>query len=535
VSAPEGGAIVTSALGGSPIAVSPDGRLLLAVVTGPDGRRFVWIRSLDALAWHRLAETEGAVAPFWSPDGRAVAFSRHDKLQQVTLSGEDVRTIYDGPTFGGTWNHDDVILFARPTGLYRVSASGGAPVAVLEGRNMLWPVFLPDGRHFICLEVEGERTGIHLMSLDSRDDTLLKVVALNDVGVVGFTAPNYLVFVEHRALMAQAIDVAAKAVVGEPIRVAESVDLHPPSSAFGVSMTGTLAYAETGFTLGDLTWARSDGTPIGKAAARVATARFAISPDGSRVAVGRDDTTPYSVWINDLAAKSETPMTAKSFACCPVWSPDGTRIALASARNSPPNLYLTRPGSGAPDEQLLSSPLATYPLDWTSDGEFLVYGVDDPKTRLDLWVLPLVGDPKPRPLANTAFNEWDARVSPNGRWIAYVSDEPGHEEVYVARFPGGDDRRPVSVAGGRGPAWSSDSRQLYYRDQESIVAVSIAPGERFAASPAKRLFSARSLRSDPDVRSYDVAPDGRFLLNVFVERKSLPMTVVTDWRVGVVK
>jgi hypothetical protein len=230
--------------------MSPDGRHVVAVATDGEGEQSLWLRAMGALTWRQLPATAGAFAPFWSPDSRAIAFSRVHRLQQLTLVGEEVRTICEGLSIGGTWNQDGVILFGRPGGIYRASANGGNPVAVVAGGG-LWPVFLPNGRQFLYVSVRGEM-GIHLASLDSPDDTLVVPLTANDVGVLGFTVPNYVLYVRSRALMAQAIDLTKKAALGGPIRVAEGIELRPPSSSFSVTPAGGLVYSSASYTVSDL-------------------------------------------------------------------------------------------------------------------------------------------------------------------------------------------------------------------------------------------------------------------------------------------
>ena len=305
---PDGAAILAQGLEGSPLAISPDGRRLAAVVTDGTGTKSLWLRSLDSLSWRRLAGTEGAFAPFWSPDSGTVAFTRAlvrsglgelGKLQAITIEGEQVRTIADSFGVGGTWNADGVILFTGATGIQRVSANGGEPTPVNSGG--LSPQFLADGRHFVFVGMDHDRFGIFLTALGSTERKLLKPLAANDVGVLGFTAPNYVLFVQNRVLMAQAIDISSGTTTGDPVRVAEGVEIRPPSSAFAVSPNGALVYSSASYTLGDLTWSGRDGKSTGLAVARVAAPLFAISPDGGRVLVSRDDTTPHSVWINELS------------------------------------------------------------------------------------------------------------------------------------------------------------------------------------------------------------------------------------------
>jgi Tol biopolymer transport system component len=555
VPAPDGAAILTRGNEGSPIAISPDGRYLVAVVTAADARTTtspgyasssLWLRPLDSLSWRPLAGTEGAVAPFWSWDSQTVAFSRAARLQRVAIAGGEVRTIHEGFAIGGSWNQDGVILFANPGfGIHRVSASGGAAVALTDamrdGASHVFPTFLPDGRHFVFLEVRGSQAGIRLMSLDAPDHTLIKTVALNDIGVIGVSAPNHLLVVENRALIAQAIDLQARALTGEAVRVAEGVEQRPPSSAFSASLTGALAYSAGSFTFTDLTWAAHHRLPPDVAVPHVSAPEFAIAPGDARVAIARDDTTPSSIWIHELSRKTSEPATFDNFACCPIWSPDGRQIAFASAREGPPSVYVMTVGTRGQDQRLTPPGQISFPLDWSRDGRFLVYRVDDAKNRGDIWLIPMSGARTPTPIVHTPSNESEAAISPDGRWMAYTSDESGRPAIYVVRFPDGDDRTTISNAGFT-PKWAPDGRTLYYKQQGGIMSVAITTGERLGAATAKVAVQDKAnqgeiggLRGYPYARGYDVAPDGRLLLNVIVERQSLPLTVVTDWRSGLVR
>jgi hypothetical protein len=296
--------------------------------------------------------------------------------------------------------------------------------------------------------------------------------------------------------MAQALDLDKPALTGDVIRVAENVDTNAPSSSFSVSRSGVLVYWAAARTFTELKWFGQDGTPVGPAVARGAISNFSISRDGTTLVADRNDTSPSSIWLYDLRRGGSTRLTFDFYANNPVASADGSRIIFGSARDSPPNIYLKNIGSTQPDERLLRSTFVDFPLDWSAE----------------------------------------AAVSPDSKWMAYSSTESGRSEVYVMRFPEGGERRPISTAGGYLPRWRADGKELYYRDKQRIMAVAVTAGATFAVSTPRVLFEASAMPAETDgPQSYTVAPDGRFLLNTVVERTSPPLTVVSDWRVGLVR
>jgi serine/threonine protein kinase/Tol biopolymer transport system component len=522
-----------------PFELSPDGRRLAVIGSDREGRSGVWVRALDSLAWQRLEGTDGAVDPFWSPDGREIGFSTRQKLLRVPAAGGDVRTICDMPfSSGGTWSRNGVVLFHNQSGLYHVAATGGTPVLLPSDRSIadtlrMWPLFLPDARHFVYVSIGGDDPGIHLGTIDSAEHTQLKPLAMNELTVLGFSDPDYVLFVQNRNLMAQRLDLGKKSLVGDVVRIAEGVDMNAPSSAFSVSTTGAVVYWAGSRALAELTWVDRQGKSAGGIAARGALGNMAISPDGQRLAVERADTNPMSIFSIDLARGGAMSRVAGDFASMsPIWSADGTAVAFSAAREGPPNVYRVRLDGSGGDERLTQSGTLDFPFQWTADGRFLVFGRVDPKTDNDVWLLPLSGDRAARPLLNSRFSEWEGRVSPDGRWLAYVSDESSRDEVYVTRFPNVGERWLVSSGGGYRPIWRRDGRELYYRIDNRIMAVTVGADPAFQHGVPIQLFETSLLPSPLGVVSYDVAPDGRFLLNRIVDRSSAPMTVVTDWRSG---
>jgi serine/threonine protein kinase len=519
-----------------PFEISPDGRRVALLGVDRSGTTGIWVRLLDGLTWQRLSGTEGAREPFWSPDSREIGFLAEGKVLRVAVSGGDVQTIASSPALlDGTWSRDGVVLFVSGRGLYRVPASGGPPTPVLSdltsGRVVRWPLFLPDGRHFVTLIIGGDDTGVYLGSLDSAEHTKLKPLGTNDLTSLGFTEPGYLLFVQGGVLMAQRLDVANRSLAGQVIRIAEGVEMNPPSAAFSVSPQGMLAYWAGSRMTSELVWVDRQGKTLGGGAAvRGVFNNFSITADASRVAIDRLDTNPFSVWTVDLARGGATLRVTSDFpAFGPVWSPDATQLLYGEARDGPPNVWLTKLDRSSQAERLTQSNLVEFPSDWTRDGKFVVTVRQDPKTNNDVWVLPMTGDRTPRPIVDTPFSEVDARVSHDGRWLAYASNESGRYEVYVTPFPMSGERWKVSTNGGEQPTWRRDGRELFYREGTRLMAVSVTSGRDFAAGTPTMLFEG--LRPGGAL-SYAVALDGRFLISRVVERTDAPLTIVTDWRVA---
>ncbi len=536
---PDGAVIYFPGVFGSPIAVSPDGRHIAFLVT-PLGRpRQLFLRTLDSIAVRSLPGTEGALLPFWSPDSRSIGFSQNGKLVRTTIDGGEVRTICDMPAGGGgSWSKDDVIVFS-PTfeaGFFRVPATGGVPSAVLPvetargDSTMLWPVFLPDGRHFLFNVISGERSGIYAASLDGGERKLLlpgrpETIDASPMAVV---EPGVLLYVRDRRLLAHTIDVDRLEMKGEPIQIADDVASFGPASAFSASANGVLAYWVGNITTTQPTWYDRTGKSVGTVGPPSAYVHLMISPDGRRVAAD-DSTGAGALWIIDVSRGSTVRVESRA-TFSPVWQPDGRALAFAAARGTPPNLFVQRLGEGGSPERLTRSPIQQFPSHWSPDGRWLVYAEVSPKTNTDLWLLALSGDRKPTPLIVDALPQYEARISPDGRWMAYSSNESGQ---YVTTFPRPGERWPVSVGGGFQAVWRRDGRELYYVGPgKRLMAVSIAAGDRFDAGVPSPLFEL-NMRQHGGLGAgwgYDVAPDGRFLVNSIIEQQSTPLTVVLNWR-----
>ena len=532
-------------------AVSPDGRRLAFLAT-LGGKDELWVRDLDSLAARALTGTDGASYPFWSPDSRTIAFFAGGKLKKIDVAGGPALTLCDAISGrGGTWSKNGVITFA-PTntdGLFRVPAAGGTATLVTAlnpatgETSHRFPWFLPDGHRFLYTAInrETEKIGIYAADLDSKNRKL--VLAANSNAV--YTPPGYLLFVRERTLMVQPFDVGKLETTGDAVPIAEQVDSTLGASAqnqFSVSQNGVLAYSSGASSGGNLqlTWFDRSGRTTGTVVGTAGGPRWpAISPDGNTVAVDRLDpqTNFIDLWLHDLARGSASRFTFNSgfFNAYPVWSPDGSHIAFRSTRDGAAGDLYQKATSGAAQEEVLDKDLRSkQPNDWSRDGRYIIEGVRDPKTKNDIWVLPLFGDRKPFPYLQTEFNEQYAKLSPNGQWLAYASDETKRLEVYVQTFPTPGGKWQVSTNGGDRPVWSRDGKELYFIGADGkMMAVEVKGGTKFEAGVPKPLFD---MRFPADATWYDVSKDGRFLVPTQIEQAAdVPMTVVVNWTAGLKK
>ena len=552
VSPPEGWNLTqilgTSAAAPTPIAVSPDGRQIAFVATGADGKSLLWVRPLDTLAARPLAGTNGAALPFWSPDSQALGFFADGKLKKIDVSSSAAVTLCDAATgFGGAWSRDGIIVFAKAGDLaiQRVSAAGGAPTVATklgEGeRGQRRPSFLPDGRHFLYYSiggpvVSGVGYSVYLASLDSAERTLL-LKADSQV----LYSQGHLLFLRENTLMAQPFDAHKLKLAGEAFPIAEAISTQafPPVGIFSASENGVLAYQTGAAEDSLLAWFDRSGKQASVVGDSARYDSVELSPDDKRASVSIREETGRVIWIYDLERGLRTRFTFDSAdENTPIWSADGSRIVFTSSRKGHQDLYL-KPSNGAATQEVLfadSDSLSKTAQSWSPDGKFIIYDRVGEHTGFDLFVLPLSGDRKPYPFLQTQFNERRGSFSPDGRWVAYASDESGRYEVYVAPFPGPGGKWQVSTGGGNSPRWRHDGTELFYRapDDTLMVAAVNGKGESFGVGVVKSLFQARTAGTGIP---YDVSADGQhFLLNTFPEQTaSAPITIVLNWTAGLKK
>ncbi|HYL35145.1 MAG TPA: protein kinase [Bryobacteraceae bacterium] len=535
-------------------AVSPDGRRIVFVGM-QEGRSELWVRELDSLSVRLLVGTEDATYPFWSPDSRAIGFFQAGKLKRIDAAGGPALTLCDaGNGRNGSWNRNGIIVFTPNvgSGIYRVAAAGGeaTPVTALDralGENAhRMPWFLPDGHHFLytARNNDPDKNAIYVADLNSKDRKKILAASSNAV----YASPGYLLFLRGATLMAQPFDASSAQTKGDAVPIAEQIrfDSLNLMGRFSVSQNGVLAYSSgsmtSGFTGGavggvQLTWFDRSGKVTGTVSQPGLIARPSISPDGRTVAFDRVDQSGHTdIWLFDLARGTESRFTFDSPASqYPIWSPDGSRIAYSSARLGLPGVVLQKPVSGAGESEILDkSILNARPMDWSRDGRYVFAHALDPKTNIDIWVLPQFGDRKAFSYLHTEFNEQWEKLSPNGQWLAYQSDETRRNEIYVQTFPKPEGKWQVSTDGGSRPLWSRDGKELFFIDpRRRMMAVEIQGGAKFQAGGPKVLFDTR-LAGGTTV--FDVSKDGRFLVPVQVEDTAAePISVVINWTAGLKK
>ena len=529
-------------------ALSPDGRQIVFAASAEGGSR-LWLRSLATTTAQPLPGTDGGRLPFWAPDSRAIGFFAGSTLKRLDLGAGLPQTL--APVIagaGGTWSTDGVIVFAPSvtSSLMRVSAAGGpaTPLGSLgpQQTGYVGPHFLPDGRRFL-FQVRGalEVSGIHVGALDGGPPT--RLVPSEAAGV--YLRSGWLLWVRAGALVGQRFDATQAALTGEPITLADGL----MSSGFGrtemsVSASGLVAYRTGATSQRQLRWFDRSGAERGTVGDPDASLYHPIvSSDGRRVIVARTAQGNTDLWLLDGARTSRLTFDAQEDRF-PLWSPEGTRVVFRSIRTGQADLYQTLTNGAGNDERILSSEQLKTATSWSLDSRFLMYMSQDRQTSTDLWFLAMVGERTPTVFLKTPFREAYGAFAPDGRWVAYQSDESGRSEIYVRPFvqPGEartdsgatSGRWQVSTAGGIHPLWRSDGKELYYLDP--VGAMMAAPitvaGSTFEPGTPVVLFPTRILGGGADIqqgRQYDVARDGRFLINTVVDSAGSPITLLQNW------
>jgi eukaryotic-like serine/threonine-protein kinase len=540
-------------------AISPDGHRLAFTARDVSGKILIWVRPLDAVAPQAMQGTDDAAFPFWSPDSRSIAFFAQGKLKRVEVAGGPPQTLCDAANGrGGTWNRDGLILFAPDTRspLYRVPSTGGEPTTAMKTTAQQYsnrfPKFLPDGRHFLYFSLgqNNENSGVFVGTLDSNESKHLLSADTNAL----YAPSGELLFIRQGTLLRQSFDAKTLELSGDPTPVAEQVAAGGGLGlgTFSVSENGVLVYRNGPTATGNvqLAWLDRTGKPIETIGMPGGYRGVDVSADGTRIAFHRHDGNGGDIWLFDSARRTTSRFTfdASQDNSMPIWSPDGSRIVFSSLRNGKWGLYQKLANGTGHDELLIESDLLKIPMSWSPDGKFIVYWVTGPKTGSDEWVLPLAGDRKPFPFLQSPFNENHPQISPDGKWIAYYSDETGRREVYVRPFPSGEGKWQVSTNGGVFPRWRRDSKELFYMGAVSLgkmISVKVNPtGPTFEYGDSTELFDSGYVNfghTSGVYHTYAVSPDGqRFLIprpeTVGSEEiASAPITVVVNWTSGLKK
>jgi eukaryotic-like serine/threonine-protein kinase len=522
--------------------ISPDGRRVAFIARDPSGRNLVYVRELDSPTAAALGGTDGASQPFWAPDSRRLGFFASGHLKTVSLAGGAPQTLARATVpRGGTWAPDDTIVFVPepPFIPHRVPASGGQPAALpAAGGGFRWfPRLLPDGRRYLFLVAESARvlpvtTGVHVGSIDSADSRPL----LKSTASAVYVEPGYLIFRREATLVAQPIDLEAGVLTGSPARVADNAGFNPITyqGLFSASRDGALAFVDSR-PAAQFTWLDRVGRTVGTVGPPGDYNTHCLA-DETRLVYDSADPTTGAVDVSqlDIMTGATSRLTFHpSVDFYPVCSPRGDEVVFASLRQGPPDLYrqsLSAPGG---ERILLDTPLAKIPTDWSRDGRHLVYISLDPKTNWDIWTMPLEGKGDPRPFVATAAQESGGRLSPDGRWMAYGSNETDTFEVYVQPFPPTGAKWQISRGGGSEPYWRRDGRELFYLSRDKgIMAVEVrASGSGFALGPASSLGQTRLTAFEPVAQAgqFTVAPDGQRFLVTNAADAVRPITLLLNW------
>jgi serine/threonine-protein kinase len=547
-----------------PVALSPDGRLLVYAAALNGGRTNLYLRPLNELAARPIAATEGASTPFFSPDGRWLAFYADGVLKKVSVAGGVPLTICETPpVWSATWGDDDRIVFATTlatSGLWLVSANGGEPVQVTtpasEDAQHGYPQLRPGGNELLFSVRRKNAWYLARTTLNGGEFEILGNGRVIGEGAQ-YLPTGHLVYAQSGGLVATAFNPAKGNLDQPPVALLERVE----TSRFGGAYfafardAGTLVYLPPNTTVVDRTLLRVDrtGNAVPAIDARAGYMSPALSPDGRQVAVMIASEAGSDIWIIDLERGTRVRFTAGGNSAFPVWGANGQRVAFQSTLPGPWNLFW-RPLDGSSDIQpllsvsdssraqawpssgadLLPGTLPTlsgagpqFPTSWAPDGT-LAFHERKPNGERDIWVVSPGGDAVPFLL--TSFDEREPRFSPDGKWLAYVSDESGRNDVYVQPFPGPGPKWLVSPDGGTDPAWSKDGRELFFRQDDQMMVATVAASNEFSASRPRQLFTFRFDRGD-NGPNYDVSRDGKWFLMPRGERESAPgeLHLVLNW------
>jgi serine/threonine protein kinase len=530
-------------------ALSPDGRYL-AVAAAVDGKRRLWVRSLNLLTYRELRGSEDARFPFWSPDSRSVGFFANGKLKRIEIESSVPQVICDAVDGrGGSWNRDGIIVFAPSSsgGLQRVSAAGGEPVSTttVVGREIhRFPLFLPDGKQFLYVSSLGGQSssGVMLGSIDGAPARRLLAEKSSVSWQPPLTArgPAYALFHRDGVLMAQPFDSSSLKPLGDLFPVLEQVGLvNRDYVTATISANGMLAHrsGDLSYNEQQLSWFSREGKLLSNVGQPGRSIGFALSPDGKTVAVPRGTPTDSDIWLHDLARGVETRITFDAAgARTPVWSPDSRRMVYAAARSGNSNLFLRNSDGAERDVELLEPGPLRFASDWSKNSGTVLY-VELGLKGNDLWTLNIDGDRKAARFTDTPFNELQGQFSPDGKWVAFTSDESGRYEIYIRPFPSGPGKWRISLNGGVLPRWSRDGKELFFVSTEgrlfsSGIATTLGSSASVTPQIPQVLFDA-NIRVGAGFNNFPfaVSADGkRFLVrHAPIDLAEPPLIVVLNW------
>jgi len=518
-------------LSAADMAISPDGTTIAMVARPGAESAALYVRPIDAVAFRKIAGTDNASQPFWSPDSRSIGFVAGGRLKKVAVEGTPPQELgaVEGSFFGGTWGTDAMILYGTPAGIRRVSAEGGTTetITTVEKPEIghYWPSLLPDGKHFLYLSwsTEADKRAVFVGAVGTKDKTRLLAADSN-----AQYAPGYVLFRRDATVLAQPFDAASLALSGGPVQIAGEVgaNLSNGRGYYSVSQKGTLIYfqgssgagtgrsgAQPGWQYG---WHDRAGKLLSDPGDPGPYGELDASPDESLIAITRQDPgAPGSdIWVIDWQRKVNTKVTLDpSDDMNPVWAPDGKRIAFVTYRKGNADIYVKNANGIGPETPLLETPADEFVEDWSKDGRYLAYKQSEGEYE-DLYILPIDagGKPgKPFPIIQGPYHKDEPQFSYDGQWLAYVSDESGRFEVYVTSFPALDQKLKVTDEGGGRPRWRRDSKEIFFiKLQSPIMAVDFMPGPKINAGIPHQLFAPNAPGGAvPTVHRWDVSADGQ--------------------------
>jgi Tol biopolymer transport system component len=525
------------------LAISPDGRRIVFVATSAS-QSGLWVRSLEAVEARLLPGTENATFPFWSPDSRSVGFSVNGQLKRVDVDSGSIQALGEGGAFGGAWNVDGTLLVTQGPAapLFQLSAAGGQATAVTQVNqqtaNHRFPQFLPDNRHFLFYAT-GTAPGIYVAQLGTSDAPR----RLLEADAATYAPSGHLLFVRQGTLFAQVFDAQRLELADSPIVLAEQVvvGVTAGSAALSASSAGPIVYRTGPASLQGFVWFDRTGRQGETVAGSDISNGYisSLSRDGRRLALGRVASGSTDIWILDLNRGVPNRFTSDpSFDLAPLWSPDDRRIVFNSNRRGTFDLYV-KSVTGGEEELLVATDQLKVPDDWSPDGRVVLYTVLQADVQWDIWGVQVDGDGSvgrtPFPVVESKFNESGAQFSPDGRWIAYTSNESGRDEIYVQRFPATGERQQITGAGGVQVRWRADAKELFYLTPENrLMAVPVrldATAEPAEIGTPIPLFAVR-LNGNGQLataRHYVASRDGQRLLVDTLKEVTIPLTVVLNW------
>jgi eukaryotic-like serine/threonine-protein kinase len=522
-----------------PYALSPDGSKLILAARNPDGGTRLWLRTLSSAEARPIEGTEGALTAIWSPDGRSIAFAAGGKLRRLDLaSGGPALTLCDvrrNIGIMGSWGSAGQIVFASIEGeaIWSIPSAGGTPVVVVKGdptkgdARVNWPSFLPDGKRFLYLARDSGDTGHVALGEAGQPPRFVR----SGFSPAYYVPPGQIVFVQDGTLLGQRFDAERGVALGEPFPIAEPVNAFTSSgwAAFTVSQNGVLAYASA-TDRARIAWIDREGRELAPAGSPADLHRLALSRDGQQALFDRTQpgSGTFDLWTLDLARNTESRLTSDPGSeISGAWLPDASAVLFSASRRGPPHLFRKALASGAEDE-LTPPGRLQFVLDTSPDARLVLYEQRSSRGDMDIMALPLVGPHTPIPVLESAFAETDASFSPDGRVLAYASNESGSFEVYVRGFPGRGPGTRVSNGGGLAPRWSRAGHELFYVDSANrMIAVAIQTAPLLDVGRPAALFTLKGRGWS----SYAPAPDGSKFLAILPEAVAIeqPLTVVLNW------